>query len=251
LSIFDKVISFTQDKVKENKERAAKEKALENLTKEQLLELAIDHGIPVSKNASKEDMILECAKNKELTVKDIMKKLKTKEKVTKPQIAVSKKAIKKVQTEDVEVEQEIVRTESIKTTIKSKKMSEYEEIILKTLKTFTPIHKRDMKERDIQDQLISKLTVLIPPDKVNWEQRGKSGRADIVVNDKIAIELKLINSPQQLVPLKAQLDEYNKEYKKIFCYMYDERRSIKPQSFKEFEKDLKRYGINAEIILKP
>jgi len=250
LSIFDKVISFTQDKVKENKERAEKEKALENLTKEQLLELAIDHGISVSKNASKEDMILECAKNKELTVKDIMKKLKIK-KVTKPQIAVSKKAIKKVQTEDVEVEQEIVRTESIKTTIKSKKVSEYEEIILKTLKIFTPIHKRDMKERDIQDQLISKLTVLIPPDKVNWEQRGKSGRADIVVNDKIAIELKLINSPQQLVPLKAQLDEYNKEYKKIFCYMYDERRSIKPQNFKEFEKDLKRYGINAEIILKP
>lgn len=250
MSIFDKVISFTQDKVKENKERAEKEKALENLTKEQLLELAIDHGISVSKNASKEDMILECAKNKELTVKDIMKKLKIK-KVTKPQIAVSKKAIKKVQTEDVEVEQEIVRTESIKTTIKSKKVSEYEEIILKTLKIFTPIHKRDMKERDIQDQLISKLTVLIPPDKVNWEQRGKSGRADIVVNDKIAIELKLINSPQQLVPLKAQLDEYNKEYKKIFCYMYDERRSIKPQNFKEFEKDLKRYGINAEIILKP
>ena len=250
MSIFDKVISFTQDKVKENKERAAKEKALENLTKEQLLELAIDHGISVSKNASKEDMILECAKNKELTVKDIMKKLKIK-KVTKPQIAVSKKAIKKVQTEDVEVEQEIVRTESIKTTIKSKKVSEYEEIILKTLKIFTPIHKRDMKERDIQDQLISKLTVLIPPDKVNWEQRGKSGRADIVVNDKIAIELKLINSPQQLIPLKSQLDEYNKEYKEIFCYMYDERRSIKPQNFKEFEKDLKRYGINAEIILKP
>ena len=94
--------------------------------------------------------------------------------------------------------------------------------------------------------------MVIPQDKVNWEQRGKSGRADIVIDkEKIAIELKLINSPQQLVPLKAQLDEYNKEYKKIFCYMYDEKRSIKPQNLKEFEKDLKRYGINAEIIVKP
>jgi hypothetical protein len=179
-----------------------------------------------------------------------MNKLQTK-KVSKPQVAVSKKAIKKIQTEDVEVEQEITRTERIKTTIKSKKVTEYEEIIFKTLNNFTPIPKRDMKERDIQDQLISKLTVLIPQDKVNWEQRGKSGRADIVVNNKIAIELKLINSPQQLVPLKGQLDDYNKEYSKIFCYMYDERRSIKPQNRKEFLNDLKRMGINAEIIVKP
>lgn len=239
--------------MKERQERIDKEKALNNLNKTQLLKLAAEYGVSVSKTDDKETIIFQLERCKELTVKDIMKiAFKDKEKISKPQIEISKKAIKKVQTEDVEVEQEIVRTERIKTTIKSKKVSEYEEIILYTLKKFTPLPKKNMSERDIQDQLISKLTMVIPEDKMNWEQRGKSGRADIVVNDKIAIELKLINSPQQLVPLKAQLDEYNKEYKgKIFCYLYDEKRSIKPQIFKVFENDLKRYGIDAEIILKP
>lgn len=83
------------------------------------------------------------------------------------------------------------------------------------------------------------------------QQRGKSGRADIVVDGKIAIELKIINSLTQLFQLKGQLDEYNKEYTKIFCYLYDERNSISPKSFNEFEKDIKRFGINAAIIKKP
>ena len=248
MSLFDKVVSFTQDKVKEQKERAAKEKALGNLTRDQLLDLAIEHGIPISKNSSREDMILECAKHKELTVKDIMKKMKT---TKEPKIVASKKLIKKAQTEDVEVEQEITRTERIKTTIKSKKTSEYEEIIFNTLKKFTPVRKKDLKEKDIESQLYQRLTALLPEEKTSMQQRGKSGRADIVVDGKIAIELKMINSLTQLFQLKGQLDEYNKEYKKIFCYLYDEKNSISPQNFKEFEKDLKRMGINAEIIKKP
>jgi hypothetical protein len=43
------------------------------------MNLVIEYGIPISKNISREDMIIECTKHKELTVKDIMKKLKTKE----------------------------------------------------------------------------------------------------------------------------------------------------------------------------
>jgi hypothetical protein len=253
LSFFDKVVTFTKDKVKENREKLEKQKALENLSKDQLLELAIDHGIPVSKSASKEDMILECASNKELTVKDIMRKLKTREKVFKPQIAVSKKAIKTVQTEDFEVEQEITRTESIKTTVKKKTREiKFEAEVSKILKDFDIVIKKDMREKDIEGQLVQALRVIIPKEKVDYQQISKRGRADIVVGKYIAIELKLITGQSQLMALKGQLHSYSKEYDKLFVLLCDQNNVLKPQTLDTFKKELKEMNIkNIEVFKKP
>jgi hypothetical protein len=249
MDFFQKVTDFAKVKIKDSRERGDKERALNNLSKDQLLELAAEHGVSVSKSESKEDVIFHLAHCKELTVKDIMKKTIKK---TKTKEVASRSFKRKVKEEDVEVEQEITRTEKIKTTVRKKTREiKYEIEVSEVLKKFSPVRKKDLKEKDIESQLYQKLTALIPEQKVSMQQRGKSGRADIVVDGKIAIELKIINSLTQLFQLKGQLDEYNKEYSKIFCYLYDERNSISSKNFNEFEKDIKRFGINAEIIKKP
>ena len=250
MDFFQKVTDFAKVKIQEQKERLDKEKALDNLTKDQLLELAVEHGVPVSKSDAKEDMIASLAGCKELTVKDIMKtaiqKTKTKE-------VVSKSIKRKVKEEDVEVEQEIERTEKIRTTIKKKTREiEFDTEVSKIVRTFEPIIKKDMKKKDVEGQLVQSLRAVIPKEKVDYQQRGRSGRADIVIGRDIAIELKLINGASQLMALKGQLHSYSKEYEKLYVWMYDLNNVLKHQTLDNFKKEIAEMGIkNIEVVKRP
>lgn len=250
MDFFQKVTDFAKVKIQEQKERMDKEKALDNLTKDQLLELAVDHGVPISRGEAKEDMISSLASCKELTVKDIMKKALQK---TKTKEIISKNIKRKVKEEDIEVEQEIERTEKIRTTIKKKtKEIEFDAEVSKIVGNFEPIIKKDMKEKDVEGQLVQSLRAIIPKEKVDYQQRGRSGRADIVIGRDIAIELKLISGSSQLMALKGQLHSYSKEYDKLYVWMYDLNNVLKHQTLDTFKKELNEMGIkNTEVVKRP
>ncbi len=250
MGFFQKVGEFAKVQIQEQKQRADKQKALENLNKDQLLELAAEHGVPVSKSDSKEDMVLSLASCKELTVKDIMKEAIKKSKTRE---VVSKSIKRKVKEEDLEIEQEIERTEKIKTTIKKKTREiEYDSEVSKILDNFDIVAKKDMKEKDIEGQLVQALRAIIPKEKVDYQQRGKSGRADIVIGKDIAIELKLISGTSQLMALKGQLHSYSQEYDKLYVWMYDLNNVLKPQALNKFKTDLNEMGVkNIEVIKRP
>jgi len=245
-----KTKDFAKDQIQKEQGRMEREKALNNLNKDQLMELAVDYGIAISREDAKEDIVYKMSRNDKLTVKEIMQKSIRK---TKPKTTISKTIKKRIKEEDLEVEQEIERTEKIKTTIKRKtKEIEFDSDVSKIINNFEIIKKKDMKERDVEGQLVQSLRTIIPKEKVDYQQRGRSGRADIVIGRDIAIELKLISGASQLMSLKGQLHSYSKEYDKLYVWMYDLNNVLKPQTMDTFKKELSEMGVkNIEVIKRP
>jgi len=209
MSLFDKLKDVAKQTLEEYKAKKAREKVLWDLTKSQLYELGADYDVPLTKTMSKEEMIEELSKCEKLTVKTIMKRAKRKKRTRT-------KTIRGKVSEDVEVEQEIIRTEKITTRVRKRKISRTEIKIKKELVGFKPIIRKKTKERDIEAQLVQRLQVKFGEDKINYQERARSGRIDIVVDDDYAIELKLLTSPSQLTPLLGQALNYASEYKKLF-----------------------------------
>jgi len=250
MDFFQKVTGFAKERIKEENERSSREKALMNLNKDQLLELAAENGISVSRADSKETIVYDISKCKDLTIKDIMKKTISKK---EGKAVFNKKISKTIKEENVEVEQEITRTENIKTTVKRKTREvKFEAEVSKTLKNFDIVIRKDMKEKNIEEQLVQALRAIIPKEKVDYQQTNKRGRADIVIGKDIAIELKLITGQSQLMPLKGQLHSYSKEYDKLYVLLCDQNNILKPQTLDTFKKELKEMNIqNIEVYKKP
>jgi len=215
------------------------------LTKTQLYDLAANYDVPLLKNMSKEEMIEDLSKCDKLTVKTIMNWGKKKPKKRT-------RTTRKIISEDMEMEQEIIRTERITTRVKKRKVSRIETRIKKQLTSFSPIIRKKTKERNIEAQLVQRLQVTIGDEMVNYQERARSGRVDIVVANDYAIELKLITSPSQLTSLIGQAFKYSKEYPKLFIWLYDVRKTLKRTDIKQFKKDLQDARIrNVEVIVKP
>lgn len=121
------------------------------------------------------------------------------------------------------------------------------------LKKFSPIipKRSQIKERDIEVQMVQSLQSKFGNDKVNYQERSRSGRADIVVSDNYAIELKVINTPSQLTTILGQVIVYSKEYDKVYLWMYDPKRRLKTVDVNKFKKTLVESNVNnVEIIHK-
>ena len=72
--------------------------------------------------------------------------------------------------------------------------------------------------------------MVIPKEKVDYQQASKRGRADIVVGKDIAIELKLITGQSQLMALKGQLHSYSRVFNKLYVLLCDQSNVLKPQT---------------------
>jgi len=159
-------------------------------------------------------------------------------------------------TEDVEIEQEITRTETIRTEkvkTKVKKKTQTLPRLRSHLKQFKPMvtRKKALKERQLEAQMVQSLRPIFGPDKVNYQERARSGRVDIVVDDKYAIELKVITSPSQLTSMVGQVMKYSQEYDKVFLWMYDIRSQLKTKDVNDFKKMMKQASVdNLEIFQK-
>jgi len=245
MSLFDKLKDKTKETYDKLKARNERKKVLNDLTKTQLYDLAVDYGVPLSKSMDKEEMVSKLSKCDDLSIKTIMQRASKSYKK-------SMKTTRKRKTEDLEVEQEIVRTERIRTKVTKRKEISYDSVVYKVLQKFDPIVKRNTKERNLEAQLVQALRMTVGSENVDYQQRAKSGRLDIVVGKDVGIELKLVSSPSQFASLQGQLFNYAQEFEKIYCWLYDCNKSIKLRDLNLFKDNLKKMGLdNVKVIMRP
>jgi hypothetical protein len=86
---------------------------------------------------------------------------------------------------------------------------------------------------------------------VNYQERARSGRMDIVVDGKYGIELKVISTPSQLKRLIGQVISYSEEYEKLFVWLFDQRNQLKTSDINDFKRLMKKSNDkNMELIVK-
>jgi len=232
------------------KDRRNAMKMLKTLKKSDLIKFCDEYGVDFEKSMTKNELIDQInfgglSINTEL-VMDFFDSIKRK---------IPRQFSRSV-VEDVEIEHEITRTETIRTEKVKTKIKKTTRTITKLrshLDQFKPIvtRKKVLKERELEAQMVQSLSAIFGPDKVNYQERARSGRVDIVVDDKYAIELKVINSPSQLTSMVGQVMKYSKEYDKVFLWMYDIKSQLKTKDVNDFKKMMKQASVtNLEIFQK-
>ncbi len=99
--------------------------------------------------------------------------------------------------------------------------------------------------------MVQNLSAVFGRDKVNYQERARSGRMDIVVDGKYAIELKVISTPSQLKRLMGQVISYSEEYEKLFVWLFDQRNQLKTSDVNDFKRLMKKSNVkNMELIVK-
>ena len=243
-----KIKEGAEKQVDKMKDRRNAMSMLKTLRKSDLKKFCDEYGVDFDKSMAKDELIDQInfsslSVDTEL-VTDFFDSIKRK----------IPKQFTQIYEEDVEIEQEITRTETIRTENVKTKVKKTTRTLTKLrshLKQFKPIvaRKKMLKERELEAQMVQSLSAVFGPSKVNYQERARSGRVDIVVANKYAIELKIITSPSQLMAMMGQLMKYSEEYDKIFLWMYDVRSQLKPKDVNDFKKMTKKASItNLEII---
>ena len=154
--------------------------------------------------------------------------------------------------EEIEIEQEVIKTEKItteKVTTKVKKPTRTKTKLRSHLSKFKPIVSRSFKEKDLEAQMVQSLRMVFGDNKVNYQERARGGRVDIVVDGKYAIELKVITSPSQLTSMVGQVSNYTREYQTVFVWMYDRKSQLKNKDIADLKQNLSHLK-NVEIYSK-
>jgi len=239
-----------QKQVDKMKDRREALDMLKTLRKSDLIKFCDEYGVEFTKSMTKNDLIDQInfssiSINTEL-VTDFFASIKRK----------IPGQFSKTVVEDVEIEQEITRTETVKTEKVMTKVKKKTETITKLnshLKNFKPIvgKRSQFKEHNLEVQMVQSLQAAFGLDKVNYQERARGGRVDIVVDDKYAIELKLVTSPTQLTGMIGQVMKYSREYDKVFVWIYDCRSQLKTKDVNEFKKMMKQASVNnLEVLVK-
>ena len=223
---------------------------LKILRKSDLIKFCDEYGVDFSKSMTKNDLLDQInfsslPINTEIVV-DFFESIKRK----------IPRQFSKTVVEDLEIEQEITRTETIKTEqvkTKVKKTTKTITLLKSHLKNFKPIIRKrsQFKERNLEVQMVQSLQAAFGPNKVNYQERARGGRVDIVVDDKYAIELKVITSPTQLTSMVGQVMKYSREYDQVFVWMFDSKSQLKTKDVNEFKKMMKQASVNnLEVLVK-
>jgi len=259
MSLFDKIKDASKKagtrlqetakkQVEKMKDRREAMNMLKTLRKSELIKFCDEYGIDFNKSMNKNKLIdkinfSNISINTEIVV-DFFESIKRK----------IPRQFSRERVEDVEIEQEIIRTETIKTEKVKTKIKKTIKTITKLrshLKDFKPIvtRKKQLKERELEAQMVQSLSALFGTNKVNYQERARSGRVDIVVDGKYAIELKVITSPSQLISMVGQVMNYSKEYDRVFVWMYDRRSQLKTKDVNDFKKMMKQASVNNLEVL--
>lgn len=223
--------------------RLSKEELLYLMNTKQLRELAKKHKVPLEtksflfgteKITKKQDIISTL--DSKLSPSRIRQYGQAISLVAKPKVKKVPKSTKKKKrgkksvkiTEEVEMEQEIVRTEQIKTRIRKTRTVEKE--ISRELEAFSPMVRGRFREKNLENQLVQWLKR--PFEDVDYQVPCRSGKVDVVVDGKYAIELKIASAPSQLKSFLGQVFEYSREFEKVFLLIYDSSGSIKPSNIR-------------------
>ena len=99
-------------------------------------------------------------------------------------------------------------------------------------KKFMPIKGKKMKERDLEKQLVQFLRVGFRKYNTEYQVRTRAGIIDIVIDDTIAIELKL-SGMSNLQRLIGQAGMYVKDYPRVGIVILDQG-NVKKTTLKEY-----------------
>jgi len=122
---------------------------------------------------------------------------------------------------------------------------------LRELKSFKPLARGRFKEKHFENQLLIWLGAR-GFENVDYQVQCKTGRVDIVIEGKYAVELKLVSSPSALTSLIGQVFSYSKEFEKVYLIIYDVKGSIRPANIKELKANFQKMNaLNIELIEKP
>jgi len=230
------------------KDRSNARKMLKTLRKSDLIKFCDEYGVNFEKSMTKNELLEKIdfssvPLNTELVL-EFFDSIKRK----------IPKQFSQAIVEDVEIEREITRTETIRTEKVKTKVKKTTRTITKLrshLDQFRPIvsRKKTLKERDLEAQMVQSLKALFGTNKVNYQERARGGRVDIVVDDKYAIELKVINSPSQLNGMVGQIMNYSEEYDMVFLWMYDIKSQLKTKDLDNFKAKMKKAQVeNLKVI---
>jgi len=230
------------------KDRSNARKMLKTLRKSDLIKFCDEYGVNFEKSMTKNELLEKIdfssvPLNTELVL-EFFDSIKRK----------IPKQFSQAIVEDVEIEREITRTETIRTEKVKTKVKKTTRTITKLrshLDQFRPIvsRKKTLKERDLEAQMVQSLKALFGTNKVNYQERARGGRVDIVVDDKYAIELKVINSPSQLNGMVGQIMNYSEEYDMVFLWMYDIKSQLKTKDLNNFKAKMKKAQVeNLKVI---
>jgi len=143
------------------------------------------------------------------------------------------------------VDTKVIKNNSKKT---KKRDSNYEYLnkLRKSLKDFKPIEtkKGSYNESVLEAQLFQQLSVQFGKENVKFQAPSKSGRVDLLINNKYAIELKLASSKKQLESAFLQFLNYAKEYENLFVLIHDINKKLQNNDVKKFKKQFYEIGQN-------
>ena len=239
---------FKEEAIKQRdkaKDRSEARNLLKKLKKKELHKYCREWDVEYDKKMTNEELIKEINYNSDLTLEKV-------ENFYYGLYPSKRKALSITEQveEDIEIEQEIIRTETIKT--KVRKSTKTLTKLRSLLKNFSPItRKQGIKERDLEAQMVSSLRPVLGKDKVNYQERARGGRVDIVVDGKYAIELKVFTSPKQLTDMVGQVMNYSDEYEQVFVWIYDQQGTTKRKDINDFKGKMKKAKIkNVEVMVK-
>jgi hypothetical protein len=215
---------------------------LKTLRKSDLIKFCMEYGVGFEQSMTKDELIDEINYSSVPLTTDLVVDFFN---------SIKRKVPSKYLTSsgDVEIEQEITRTETVKTekvTTKVKVSSPTLGKLRSHLKVFKPIvaRRKALSERQLEAQMVQSLQAIFGVDKVNYQERARGGRVDIVVDDRYAIELKVMTSPSQLTGMVGQVMKYSHEYERVFLWMYDIRSQLKTKDVNDFKKMMKQASVN-------
>jgi len=118
------------------------------------------------------------------------------------------------------------------------------------LKSFRPISSKNYNESALEAQLYQYLLQAFPNRTIAYQSSAKSGRVDLVIDKKWAIELKLASSKKQLETAFLQFIKYAEEFDYLFVLVHDVNKKLQKSDVKTLIKECKKSGrYNVDFII--
>ena len=128
--------------------------------------------------------------------------------------------------------------------------NEFVHALKNKLKSFRPVVTRNYNESVFEGQLYQYLGQAFPKSNVAYQSNAKSGRVDIVVDKKWAIELKLASSKKQLETSFLQFLKYAEEFECLFVVVHDVNKKLQKSSVNDLLKECRKSGrSNIDFII--
>ncbi|MBT4722209.1 hypothetical protein HOB30_00440 [Candidatus Falkowbacteria bacterium] len=118
------------------------------------------------------------------------------------------------------------------------------------LSAFRPVPQKKYNESAFEAQLYQTLNQAYKTRNIAYQSSAKSGRVDLVIDNRWAIELKLASSKKQLDIAFRQFLKYAEEFEYLFVLVHDTNKKLQKSDITGLSNDFKKIGLtNIEFII--